>query len=147
MKRVNCLTDQKGIALVVALVMLLVLTFIGLAALSLTSYEARISGNERLYNNAFYAGDGGIENFRGRASTGEFVYSTATSGSYQITIGDSVSNINYTKTVRPGEGSSTADVAIFRVTSEGVSPGFPVAGRVVIESILEVSMMLPQGYN
>ena len=138
--------NQKGVALVIALAMLLVLTFVGLAAVSLSSYEARIAGNERVYNNAFYAGDGGIENFRGRASTGEFVYSTATSGSYQITVGDCTSNVSYTKTVRPGVGA-TGDVAVFKVTSEGVSPAFPVAGRVVIESILEVSMMLPQGYN
>ena len=88
MKTKDRLKDQKGIALVVALIMLLVLTFIGLAAISTTSYEARIAGNERVYNNAFYAGDGGIENFRGRASTGEFVYSVATSGSYQVAIGD-----------------------------------------------------------
>lgn len=146
MKTKERLMNQKGVALVVALVMLLVLTFVGLAAVSLSSYEARIAGNERVYNNAFYAGDGGIENFRGRASTGEFVYSTATSGSYQINVGDCTSNVSYTKTVRPGVGA-TGDVAVFKVTSEGVSPAFPVAGRVVIESILEVSMMLPQGYN
>jgi hypothetical protein len=146
MKTKERLMNQKGVALVIALAMLLVLTFVGLAAVSLSSYEARIAGNERVYNNAFYAGDGGIENFRGRASTGEFVYSTATSGSYQITVGDCTSNVSYTKTVRPGVGA-TGDVAVFKVTSEGVSPAFPVAGRVVIESILEVSMMLPQGYN
>jgi len=146
MKTKERLMNQKGVALVVALAMLLVLTFVGMAAVSLSSYETRIAGNERVYNNAFYAGDGGIENFRGRASTGEFVYSTATSGSYQITVGDCTSNVSYTKTVRPGVGA-TGDVAVFKVTSEGVSPAFPVAGRVVIESILEVSMMLPQGYN
>jgi hypothetical protein len=146
MKTKERLMSQKGVALVVALVMLLVLTFVGMAAVSLSSYETRIAGNERVYNNAFYAGDGGIENFRGRASTGEFVYSTATSGSYQIAVGDCTSNVSYRKTVRPGAGA-TGDVAVFKVTSEGVSPAFPVAGRVVIESILEVSMMLPQGYN
>jgi Tfp pilus assembly protein PilX len=146
MKRVNGLADQKGVALVVALVMLLVLTFVGFAAMSLTSYEAKISGNERLYNNAFYASDGGIENFRGMVSAGSFVYSLATTGSYQITVGDCTSSIRYIKTVmnQPGGGGQ---MAVFRVTSEGVSPGFPVAGRVVVESIIEASMMTPQGYN
>lgn len=137
--------NQKGIALVVALVMLLVLTFVGLAAISTTSYEARIAGNERVYNNAFYAGDGGIENFRGRASTGEFVYSVATSGSYQAAIGDCVSNVTYSR--RPGPDFGGAPTVDFLVRSEGVSPSFPTAGRVVIESIIEVSMMTPQGYN
>jgi len=144
MKTKDRLMDQKGIALVVALVMLLVLTFVGVAAISLTSYEARIAGNERVYNNAFYAGDGGIENFRGRASTGEFVYSVATSGSYQVAIGDSTSNITYRRWNRSEGG---VDYAVFLVRSEGVSPSLPTSGRVVIESIIETSMMTPQGYN
>ena len=143
MKTKDRLMEQKGIALVVALVMLLVLTFIGLAAISTTSYEAKISGNERVYNNAFYAGDGGIENFRGRASTGEFVYSVATSGSYQVAIGDCVSNVTYSRWTRSEGGIDYAD---FLIRSEGVSPSFPTAGRVVIESIIEVSMMTPPGY-
>jgi hypothetical protein len=147
MKKVNDLTDQKGVALVVALVMLLVLTFIGFAAVSLTSYEAKISGNEKLYNNAFYASDGGIENFRGRASTGEFVHSVANAGSYQAAIGECVSNVTYTRGVpflAPGGGITLVD---FLVRSEGVSPSFPVAGRVVIESIIEVAMISQEGYN
>jgi hypothetical protein len=143
------LIDQKGVALVVALVMLLLLTFIGIAAVTLTSYEAKISGNERLYNNAFYASDGGIENFRGRASTGEFLYTIANTGSYQVTIGNCVSNVSYTRGAAfspPGftEGMSAVD---FVVRSEGVSPAFPVAGRVVIESIIEVATMSQEGYN
>ncbi len=146
MKTKDCIMDEKGIALVVALVMLLVLTFVGFAAVSTTSYEARIAGNERVYNNAFYAGDGGIENFRGRVSTGEFVYSVATSGSYQVAIGDCVSNVSYTKTIVPLPGGG-GEAALFVVTSEGVSPSFPTAGRVRIQSIVEASMMLPEGYN
>lgn len=145
MKTKDRLMEQEGIALVVALVILLVLTFVGLAALSFTSYEARIAGNERVYNNAFYAGDGGIENFRGRASTGEFVYSAATSGSYQVAIGNCTSNVTYSR--RPGPdlgGNPTVD---FLVRSEGVSPNFPTAGRVVIESIIEVTMFMHEGYN
>jgi hypothetical protein len=144
MKTKNVWMDQKGIALVVALIMLLVLTFIGFAAVSLTTYESKISGNERVYNNAFYAGDGGIENFRGRVSVGEFVYSVANSGNYQITIGDSVSNVSYTRSVRESGGNYYAD---FFVRSEGVSPNFPVAGRVVIEAIVEAILIAPAGYN
>lgn len=138
------LKDQKGIALVVALIMLLVLTFIGFGAVSLTSYEARIAGNERVYNNAFYTSDGGIENFRGRASAGEFIYAVADSGSYQVNIGDSASNITYRRWNRSEGG---IDYAVFLVRSEGVSPSLPTSGRVVIESIIETSMMTPQGYN
>jgi len=146
MKTKDRLMEQKGIALVVALIMILVLTFVGLAALSFTSYEARIAGNERVYNNAFYAGEGGIENFRGRASTGEFVYSAPTNGNYQVAIGDSVSNVTYTRGA-PFNGPGNIPTVDFLVRSEGVSPNFPTAGRVVIESIIEVSMMTQEGYN
>ncbi len=148
MKKNYSLTDQKGVALVVALVMLLVLTFIGFAAVSLTSYEAKISGNERLYNNAFYASDGGIENFRGRVSVGEFVHSVATStSSYQVAIGDCVSNVTYKRGAiywLPGNTFQSVD---FFVRSEGISPGFPTAGRVVIESIIQVNMVTKEGYD
>jgi len=145
MKTKDGLRNQKGIALVVALIMLLVLTFIGFGAISLTSYEARIAGNERVYNNAFYAGDGGIENFRGRVSTGEFIYSVGTSGSYQVAIGDSVSNVTYQRGIPYNVGG--VDHVDFFVTSEGVSPSLPTSGRVKIESIIEASMLLQPGYN
>ena len=46
MKTRSFRTDQGGVILVIALVMLLVLTLIGVAAVNLTSYESRISGNE-----------------------------------------------------------------------------------------------------
>jgi Tfp pilus assembly protein PilX len=146
MKTKDQLKNQKGVALVVALVMLLVLTFLGFSALSLMNYETKIAGNERVYNSAFYAGDGGIENFRGRVSTGEFVYSVATSGNYQVTIGGNTSNVSYTRWNRDdcGGGNPCAD---FLVRSEGISPSFPTAGRVVIESVIEVTMMSREGYN
>jgi Tfp pilus assembly protein PilX len=146
MKTTDSRMNQKGFALVIALIMLLVLTLMGFAAVNLTSYESRISGNERVYNNAFYAGDGGVENFRGRVSTGEFVYSVANSGSYQVAIGDCVSNVTYSRSVMASPGGG-GDVAVFRVTSEGVSPNVPVAGRVRIEAVVEAAMMTPQGYN
>ena len=82
MKPTNRLKDQKGMALVVALIMLLVLTLIGLSAVNMSTYETNIAGNERVYNLAFYTADGGIENFRGRVSAGEFIYSTINTGSY-----------------------------------------------------------------
>ncbi len=53
--------DQKGVALVVALVMLLVLTLIGMASISSTLYESKITGNERFGAAAFYAAKGGVD--------------------------------------------------------------------------------------
>ena len=147
MKTENWMNDQKGVAFVVALIMLLVLTFVGFAAINLTSYESRIAGNERVYNNAFYASDGGIDNFRGRASTGEFVYTQTSMGSYQVAIGDCVSHLRYTRGVPYIDTGNSATYVDFFVTSEGISPNFPTAGRVVIESVIKVAMMTQEGYN
>ncbi len=147
MKMTDCSTDQRGIAFVVALLMLLALTCVGIAAMSLTSYEAKITGNERVYNNAFYAGDGGIENFRARVSTGEFIHQTANTGSYQVAIGDCVSNVTFTRGTPFAGAGGGITLVDFLVRSEGVSPNFPAAGRVVIESVVEVAMMTQEGYS
>lgn len=53
--------DQKGVALVVALIMLLVLTFLGISSISSSVFESKISGNERWGSTAFYATAGGVD--------------------------------------------------------------------------------------
>jgi len=53
--------DQRGVALVVALVLLLVLTLLGISSMSSTFFETKISGDERFGNAAFYASRGGVE--------------------------------------------------------------------------------------
>jgi Tfp pilus assembly protein PilX len=53
--------DQKGIALVVALVMLLVLTMIGISSIGSSIFETKIAGNERTAASAFYSAGGGVD--------------------------------------------------------------------------------------
>jgi len=53
--------DQKGMALVIALIMLLVLTLIGMSSISSTIFESKISGNDRFGAAAFYAAKGGVD--------------------------------------------------------------------------------------
>jgi len=60
MRGQSMLKDQKGVVLVVALLLLLILTLIGISAINSTVFEAKISGNERVGNAAFYAAEGGI---------------------------------------------------------------------------------------
>jgi len=55
------LGDQKGMALAIALVILLVLTLIGISSINTTIFESKISGNERWGGVAFYAATGGLE--------------------------------------------------------------------------------------
>jgi len=55
------LGDQKGMALAIALVILLVLTLIGISSINTIIFESKISGNERWGGVAFYAATGGLE--------------------------------------------------------------------------------------
>jgi Tfp pilus assembly protein PilX len=57
----NILKSEKGVALIIALIILLVLTLIGISAISTTTYETSISGNERVGTDAFYASEAGIQ--------------------------------------------------------------------------------------
>jgi Tfp pilus assembly protein PilX len=56
----SVLKNEKGVALVIALIMLIILTFIGISSISSSVFESRISGNERVGSSAFYAAEGGV---------------------------------------------------------------------------------------
>jgi len=53
----NPLENENGFVLVVALLMLVVLTIIGLSGSSTTQIELQISGNERVARNLFYTAE------------------------------------------------------------------------------------------
>jgi Tfp pilus assembly protein PilX len=53
--------DERGIAMVVALVILLVLTLIGFSSINTSTFESSISGNERTGTDAFYAAEAGLQ--------------------------------------------------------------------------------------
>jgi len=55
------LKDRSGVAIIIALLMLLVLTLIGISAISTTTFDTLISGNERVGTDAFYASEAGIQ--------------------------------------------------------------------------------------
>lgn len=57
----SALKNERGVALVIALIMLIVLTFLGIASISSSVLEAKISGNERFGSAAFYVASGGME--------------------------------------------------------------------------------------
>ena len=53
----NTISNEKGSALVVALIILVLLTLIGISATTTTQIETQIAGNERTYVNQFYVAD------------------------------------------------------------------------------------------
>ena len=64
------LRDEKGIALVVAMLLLLVLTLIGMSAVNTSTFDILISGRQRASQEAFYAAEAGINEFMGRFRSG-----------------------------------------------------------------------------
>ena len=60
-RMVTPLKDQSGVALVLALVMIVILTLIGLASTYTSIFEVRLSGNKRGTTDAFYAADSGVQ--------------------------------------------------------------------------------------
>jgi hypothetical protein len=61
-KRTHTLLDnQSGVALVIALIMIIVLTLIGLASTFTSIFEIKLSGNKRGSTDAFYTADGGAQ--------------------------------------------------------------------------------------
>jgi len=57
----SIVTNKRGSALVVALLMLVVLTLIGISATTTTTFELQIAGNDKLFKRAFYSADGATE--------------------------------------------------------------------------------------
>jgi len=55
------LRDQSGAALVIALLMLIMLTLVGLASIFTSTFEIKLSGNKRGSTDAFYASDSGVQ--------------------------------------------------------------------------------------
>ena len=55
------LMNENGVALVVALMILLVMTLIGFSSISTTTFESKIAGNERVGTDAFYVAEAGLQ--------------------------------------------------------------------------------------
>jgi Tfp pilus assembly protein PilX len=60
-KERSMLRDERGVALVVAVLVMITATFLGIAAVMTSDIEIRISGNQRCSEKAFYAADSGVD--------------------------------------------------------------------------------------
>ena len=57
--RTNCFYSEDGSVMLVAIMILMLLTLIGIAATNTTSIENLIAGNEKVYKQDFYIAEGG----------------------------------------------------------------------------------------
>jgi Tfp pilus assembly protein PilX len=77
-KYVEFLKNESGMALVIALVMMVVLTLIGIAASFTSIFEIIISGHKRGSTNAFYAADSGVQVTMANISNFDYVTNQTT---------------------------------------------------------------------
>lgn len=68
--RTRGLIDEKGIVLILGMLLLLVATLIGISALNTSTYDVLISGNERASVQAFYVAEAGLNELMGRFRAG-----------------------------------------------------------------------------
>jgi Tfp pilus assembly protein PilX len=53
--------NERGVVLVIAVLIMITATFLGIAAVMTSNIEVRMSGNQRSMEGALYAADGGID--------------------------------------------------------------------------------------
>lgn len=144
--RFSVLQDDSGVSLVIALMILLVLTLIGISAISTTTYETNIAGNERLYNKAFYTSDAGVDYFFSMgASYLSLTPSTGTVDSRTdgIPLGGDYFLVNWERRISDIGPPKKYE---FKITSWGISPRYPfdpTPGRIDIEAVVEVVDTMP----
>jgi hypothetical protein len=59
--RICGLNQQEGAALIIAILILLILTVVGIYAVTTSTLETKIAGSERVLQEAFTAADGGVD--------------------------------------------------------------------------------------
>jgi Tfp pilus assembly protein PilX len=129
-------SHEKGAALIIALIMLLILTLIGITALESSRQEVNIVGNQRVYNAAFYAAESGLEFFRTSAPINNPNNNIPFNDSTPV--GNSANGYRY-KSDRIGfKTVSGVPYSVFKVTAEGRAPSFPNAATVNIEAVVEI---------
>ena len=141
------LINHRGVSLVIALLILLIVTLIGISAIQTTTFETNIAGNEKLYNNAFYLSDAGIDYFFGTSQSYILLPNTGgvlDSQAIALDLGGGRFNLQWK---RIAEESGPPRKVEFLVTSEGIAPNFPTAGKVVTEAVIEaIDQEAPPGY-
>ena len=64
------LREERGYVFVLALLLLLAATVVGMASVNTMNYEVRVSGNQRISEQAFFVAEAGLNEFMGRFREG-----------------------------------------------------------------------------
>jgi len=109
MKPYNALHDEKGAVLVIAVIMLLILSIIGIYAVGSSTVEIKIAAQKRFYDAAFNDADGGVQYALARNEFGtmgpgstDISYSAPSSTQCNFT-----ATVSYLGNAQPGVGTGT----------------------------------------
>ena len=123
-KSVEIFKNQSGVALVIALIMIIVLTVIVLAA-SLTSiFEIKLAGNKRGATDAFFGADSGVQIVMSDPSNFDLPGKYDATGKYRYS--EDAANKNLTK------NPTRADIIIYHNSTQTGAPrgfGFSATGN------------------
>jgi Tfp pilus assembly protein PilX len=157
MEKKQILKNESGSVLVIALIMLVLLTVLGITATSTSNIELQIANNERNYKKAFYVANAAIESARASlavalaqahpneiASGGNLDWGFALVGATDETpkklwvpdtpLTDTYSDYHYTVTIWNDEVSPTVD-SNGRIYAQAVAEG-PNNVKVTVQVIL-----------
>jgi len=91
--RILCFSRrQRGIALIISMLMLLILTLIGVTAMLMTVLEEKMSGNQRDRSLAFQAAESALR--QGETALAVFMSANPPSSAFNCTVANSVTTCN-----------------------------------------------------
>lgn len=123
--------NERGVALVVAVLVMITATFLGIAAVMTSDIEVKISGNQRISEGAFYAADGGIDDglawlISKGGSTPPAEFPTMNENNHEYDSGYSsqyrITDLKATGLPPPGWEATMFKKCYYRVDSVGLGP-------------------------
>jgi len=117
--------NQSGAALIIALIMMIALTLIGIASTLTSTFEIKLSGNKRGSTDAFYIADAGLQSVR--AITANFLFpnnfTPVSSGNLPVDLQNDAIDSRFTTpgfSLPPGINFTEApQVTIYHITRAG----------------------------
>jgi type IV pilus assembly protein PilX len=129
----------RGIALIVGLVILAVLSLIGVAAFSITTQEERMAGNSRDRMRAFEAAEAALRACENAAATGGIAAFTGTGGMYPAPQSSAAPSVTEGRSESWWQSSAN----VLQVVD---SSGKPFNGNAVAPSCVAEQFSLPNAY-
>jgi len=124
------MSRERGMVLVMALVILLILTILGVTAMSTSGLQEKMAGNAQEQTQAFQAAESGLNKVA--TATGALDLATATTNSFSF--GNTTANVvvSYIQSVPPKRGSGYSSTSFDAANFDQQSTGKTITGANVV---------------